>query len=103
MVEFEIRIHPTAEQDIDANVAWIADCHSWGKALEWLEALRQHIDTLSSLPDRCLAHRKMAGGVRRNPSASFSEVPLHASHPLSHRRAQGSCVASSPLCALMDA
>ena len=80
MVEFEIRIHPTAEQDIDANVAWIADCHSWGKALEWLEALRQHIDTLSSLPDRYLAHRKMAGGARRN-SVSF----FFRQYPSTHR------------------
>jgi plasmid stabilization system protein ParE len=53
MAGFRIRIHPSAYLDIESAADWIAENAAPEKAVEWLEALHECIDTLKSFPERC--------------------------------------------------
>lgn len=50
---YDIRIHDTALEDIDAAASWIAEKASERKASEWIDSLFETIDTLAEIPRRC--------------------------------------------------
>jgi plasmid stabilization system protein ParE len=51
---FEIKYSDEAKKNLDAITAWLLYERLAGEtALRWLQGLREKIDTLSELPDRC--------------------------------------------------
>lgn len=51
-MSFRLSIEPTAEQDIEANLLWLAQ-HSEADARRWYLRVRDAIDTLENAPLRC--------------------------------------------------
>lgn len=56
---FEIKYSDEAKRNLDAITAWLLyERQAGDTALRWLQGLREKIDTLSELPDRCSLARE---------------------------------------------
>ena len=50
MKEYQIVFSPTALEDLDSTLAWLAD-EAPEKVAEWYQSIKTHIDTLKHLPE----------------------------------------------------
>ena len=51
-MSFMVMITGQAEADIDRNAMWWAEHHSIEQAITWIQALREQIDSRSTMPER---------------------------------------------------
>jgi len=52
MKEYTIVFAPTAKEDLENAIAWL-DENAPEKVAEWITSLREEIDTLKTMPERC--------------------------------------------------
>lgn len=96
MAAFQIRIHPTAREDIESSASWIAERASSEKALEWIDTILETIESLTELPSRCpLAPENWQMGTRRTTAIAFSGLPLEIPHSFSYCERHCACPPSS--------
>lgn len=107
-MNFVVRVHGQAKQDIARNALWWAENHSVDKALEWIDSVESHLQELSENPEKWglalesglfayeIRERLVGLGNRRTYRALFS-IKRDVVHVLTVQRCSQDAIAVDDL------